>query len=176
MCIHCGDIVTSDNAEEIAQKLQCHYADLKRPANSGCKAAEPRYKSFVIAGPRWDHRLDCALFNTQRKLERTQRRASEQAETAARLVAEAKRSEIEALRSQLRRANDRVDQLSLEKGAVERQLKDTLADPGSLAKVLVSIAGSSVGRKRKIAAFLHPDNLNHQLTAAAKRARDELGL
>ena len=176
MCVNCGEVISSNNPETLTKQMLCHFANTWRPADSGCKAAEPRHKSFFLAGPRWDHGLDCALFHTQRKLERAQQRASEQAEAAARLATEGKRSEIEGLRSQLRRANDRADQLAIEKGAVERQLQDALADPGALAKALVSIAGSSVGRKRKLAAFLHPDNLDHQLTAAAKRTRDKLGL
>ena len=172
MCVRCGQVVSGDSSDQLADKLRDHYADEWRPAASGCSRVPRRYSNVVIA--HWDHGLDDCLFSCQRQLDRAQREAKGHRDATAKAVATAS----EELRAQLKAANDRSDQLSLEKRRAERRLQEALSKPPTLigGDVLAAIAKSSRARKRKLLALLHPDGLAADLLDSARLAREALQL
>lgn len=174
LCIRCGNVVTAKDAESLAEKMKNHYTDTWRPANSGCKRVENRYKSMVICG--FDHGLDDALWACQRRLDSVQRDAKEKQRAATKDL----RVEADELRALARRAHDRAEELDVANRSLQRRLEaaETRADAISVTDdTLAAIAASSSARKRKLTAFLHPDGLGTQeLSVRAKEMRDALGL
>lgn len=172
MCIRCGGIIQSDDPNDLVEKMRCHYFDLEKSSNSGCCRVEQRHKNCVIA--HYDHRLGDALWHCQKQLHRLQWEA-----TNHRNAAEAKqRVEIEKLTARLAAAEKTVGELGAAKELAERQLQEARAKPASSAVdgTLAAIARSSMSRKRKLTAFLHPDGLPPMLADEAKLAREALGL
>ena len=165
MCVRCGQLVSGDGSDQLADKLRDHYADEWRPAASGCSRVPRRYSNVVIA--HWDYGLEDCLFSCQRQLDRSQREAKGHRDATAKAVA------------QLKAANDRSDQLSLEKRRAERRLREALSKPPTTligGDVLAAIAKSSRARKRKLLALLHPDGLAADLLDSARLAREALQL
>ena len=173
MCVRCGQLVSGDGSDQLVDKLRGHFADEWRPAASGCRRVAERHRNVVIA--HWDHGLVDCLYTCQRQLDRAQREASGHRNATARAVVTA----CEELRAQLQAANDKSDQLSIEKRRAERRLQEALSSkPPTLigGDVLAAIAKSSKARKRKLLALLHPDGLAADLVDSARLAREALQL
>ena len=172
MCVRCGQLVSGDGPGELVNKLRDHYTDEWGPVASGCSRVAKRHQNVVIA--HFDHGLNDALWHCQRQLDRAKREVQDHRNAAAKAVAAAS----EELRAQLKAANDRSDQLSLEKRRAERRLQEALSKPPTMVgvDVLAAIARSSTTRKRKLRAILHPDGLEPELEVGARLTREALDL
>ena len=84
LCLRCGNELSGEDPDELADKMRSHFADLRRPANSGCKRVEARH-SFVICGPGVDNGLRDVLFHARREIDRARRGASDQRNVTAAL-------------------------------------------------------------------------------------------
>ena len=159
LCIRCGEVLSSQDLDSLADQMRRHFTDTWRPQDSGCERLPMRHPHTCIAF--FDHGMHDALWHTQRQLDRVNREVADQRNVAATLERQA-----DDLRAQLKTVHTEC-----------KQLRDLAAKPKSaVAETLAAVAESSAARARKLRAALHPDGLSGELRVGAKRAWDEARL